>query len=277
MRVAFGSGAVSMIVERADTLARRGMRGQAEILGTYIGNSAFHGTRIEVNHVGSEMARFVRSVEARHDLSPQDTTPSLVFMSHETFTPARGGSADAEVDALRRTYPDHYRGVTITNTKGFTGHTLGAAIEDAVLVKALQKGVAPPIANLTRVPENFADLNFSRCTPADFQYGLHFAAGFGSHFAFLFLRRIEEADTETNPVYLQWLEEISGNRDPELRRINNTLCVVADEKKKEVSPSPTITVVPAEAPGRANPTRLRQGYAGHARHFMLSQDERLGL
>jgi acyl transferase domain-containing protein/NAD(P)H-dependent flavin oxidoreductase YrpB (nitropropane dioxygenase family)/acyl carrier protein/NAD(P)-dependent dehydrogenase (short-subunit alcohol dehydrogenase family) len=247
-----GSGAVSVIVERADTLGQRGLNGQAEILGTYIGNSAFHATRIEVDHVGSEMARFVRGVEQRHGLSPQDYTPSMVFMSHETFTPARGGSADAEVDALRRTYPDHYPRVTITNTKGFTGHTLGAAIEDAVLVKALQKGVAPPIANLTRVPENFADLNFSRCTPTDFQYGLHFAAGFGSHFAFLFLRRIEEAKTRDNPAYLGWLKTISGSDRPELKTINNTLCLAVEEPeipRTVETPAPAVVAAkPAESP-----------------------------
>ena len=38
--------------------------------------------------------------------------------------------------------------ITITNTKGYTGHTLGAAIEDAVLVKALQKHQVPPIAKI---------------------------------------------------------------------------------------------------------------------------------
>ncbi|MBI9085193.1 MAG: acyltransferase domain-containing protein [Desulfobacterales bacterium] len=242
-----GSGAVSVIVERADTLGQRGLNGQAEILGTYIGNSAFHGTRIDVNHVGREMARFVRGLEARHNLSPEAYTPSLVFMSHETFTPARGGSADAEVDALRRTYPDHYQEVTITNTKGFTGHTLGAAIEDAVLVKALQKGVAPPIANLTHIPENFADLKFSQCTPANFQYGLHFAAGFGSHFAFLFLRRIEEAETRDNPAYLGWLQEISGSDQPELSTINNTLCLAAEKpKNRRAVETPVPAIVSAK-------------------------------
>jgi hypothetical protein len=62
---------------------------------------------------------------------------------------------------LSKDLPDHYRDITITNTKGYTGHTLGAAIEDAVMVKALQEGQVPPIANLTNIPEEFQDLRFS--------------------------------------------------------------------------------------------------------------------
>ena len=37
-----GSGAVSLIIEKEEPVLRRGMRGQAEILGTHIGNTAYH-------------------------------------------------------------------------------------------------------------------------------------------------------------------------------------------------------------------------------------------
>jgi 3-oxoacyl-(acyl-carrier-protein) synthase len=47
-----------------------------------------------------------------------------------------------------------------------TGHTLGAAIEDVVMVKALQKRKAPPIANLTSIPDHFKALNFSNRVPS---------------------------------------------------------------------------------------------------------------
>ena len=48
----------------------------------------------------------------------QDT----VFFSHETYTPARGGSAQAEVRALRDTFGKSADALVIANTKGFTGH-----------------------------------------------------------------------------------------------------------------------------------------------------------
>ena len=222
-----GSGAVGLVVERADTVAARGLAGQAEIMGSRIGNSAYHGTRIDVDHVAGEMQRFVADVERRHGLRAADYAPRMVFMSHETFTPARGGSAEAEVEALRRTFPNHYPQIVITNTKGFTGHTLGAAIEDAVLVKSLQQRRVPPIANLSRVPEAFADLKFSSGQAGDFEYGLHLSAGFGSHFAFLMLRRIEEKATAGNPVYQQWLRRVTGLEDPVPVVSNHTLVVEA--------------------------------------------------
>jgi len=220
-----GSGAVSMVIEREDRVRERGLRGQAEVLGTYIGNSAYHATKIDVDHLGSEMKRFVADVEQRHGLDPQHYAKSMVFMSHETFTPARGGSADAEITALKQAYPEHFGNITITNTKGFTGHTLGAAIEDAVLVKVLQDGMAPPIANLANIPAEFNELNFSRHASGDFQYGLHYSAGFGSHFAFLFIKRIAEKAAQNNLTYEKWLRRVSGTQDPELKIINNTLCV----------------------------------------------------
>jgi acyl transferase domain-containing protein/NAD(P)H-dependent flavin oxidoreductase YrpB (nitropropane dioxygenase family)/NAD(P)-dependent dehydrogenase (short-subunit alcohol dehydrogenase family) len=242
-----GSGAVGLVVERADTVAERGLAGQAEILGTRIGNSAYHGTRIDVAHVAGEMQRFVADLERRHGLRSADYAPRMVFMSHETFTPARGGSAEAEVEALRRTYPDHYRQIVITNTKGFTGHTLGAAIEDAVLVKALQQRRVPPIANLSRVPEAFADLKFSAGQGGDFQYGLHFSAGFGSHFAFLMLRRIEEKAAAGNPVYAQWLRRVTGLEDPVPVVSNHTLVVEGAPPVTRPVPVPAAEPAPVKA------------------------------
>ncbi len=221
-----GAGAVSLIVEREDQVRERGLNGQAEILGTYIGNSAYHATQIDLGHLTEEMEGFVRRVEHRHDLDRRDYTRKMVFMSHETFTPARGGSASAEVASLKKTFPEHYRDITITNTKGYTGHTLGAAIEDAVMVKALQHNQVPPIANLSNIPEEFRDLRFSRdASKGPFEFGLHYAAGFGSHFAFLMIRRIEENRAADNPRYQAWLQKISGLKRPRLTTINNTLCI----------------------------------------------------
>ena len=246
-----GSGAVSLLVEREDRIRERGLQGQAEVLGTYIGNSAYHATKIDVPHLGSEMKRFVADVEQRHNLDPASYAKSMVFMSHETFTPARGGSADAEITALKQAYPDYFGNITITNTKGFTGHTLGAAIEDAVLVKVLQDGMAPPIANLANIPAEFKDLNFSQHASGDFQYGLHYSAGFGSHFAFLFLKRIQEKTVENNQLYEQWLRKVSGTQAPELKIINNTLCVESTDNaaaEKLPTTEPPAQTAPAPLP-----------------------------
>nr|WP_246294007.1 type I polyketide synthase [Desulfobacter latus] len=225
-----GSGAVGIVVEREDTLQRRGLNGQARILGSHIGNSAFHPSRIDVGHLADELNKFVGRVERQNAISRADIADQLVFMSHETFTPARGGSASAEVNALKNAFPDNYKQIAITNTKGYTGHTLGAGIEDAVLVKGLQKNMFPPVANLDNVPAEFSDLNFTQSGHGDYRFGLHFSAGFGSHFAFLLMGRVQEADVENNPAYHAWLTRITGSPKPRLGVINKTLCVLPRDK-----------------------------------------------
>ncbi|VFQ43910.1 type I polyketide synthase [Desulfoluna butyratoxydans] len=251
-----GAGAVSLIVERKDSLAGRGQRGQADILGSYIGNSAFHSTRIDQEHLARELSRFVSRIEARHGLKRDQYAEKALFMSHETYTPARGGSADAEIKALRAAFGEHASKVTIANTKGFTGHTLGAAIEDAVMVKALAKNQAPPIANLTDLAEEFSDLTFSRGEEKDLEYGIHFAAGFGSHFAFLFIREEAELSRENNADYFNWLKHISGEEYPVLEVVDHTLRVQSDttpggRKTIEAPAHVNAQAAPAEKPAPA--------------------------
>ena len=59
----------------------------------------------------------------------------MVFISHETYTPARGGSAAAEINALRYVFKEAAPNIIISNTKGFTGHAMGAGIEDYELLR----------------------------------------------------------------------------------------------------------------------------------------------
>ena len=105
------------------------------------------------------------------------------FMSHETYTPARGGSSQSEVDALRSAFGDAATQVLITNTKGYTGHPMGASLEDVVAIKGLQRNQVPAIANLTEPDPIFADLLFCRGGSMDRDIGIRFAAGFGSQLA----------------------------------------------------------------------------------------------
>ena len=47
----------------------------------------------------------MRSGSARR-ISRDQMASQTVFVSHETYTPARGGSASAEIHALRRVFGD---------------------------------------------------------------------------------------------------------------------------------------------------------------------------
>src|SRR6185503_9407033 len=92
----------------------------------------------------------------------EEMAPATVFISHETYTPARGGSAAAEVKALRRVFGAGADEVVVANTKGFTGHPMGVGIEDVVAVKALETGIVPPVANFKEVDPDLGPLHLSR-------------------------------------------------------------------------------------------------------------------
>ncbi|MFH2092915.1 MAG: beta-ketoacyl synthase N-terminal-like domain-containing protein [Pseudomonadota bacterium] len=247
-----GAGAVGLVIESETCVRERGMNGQCEILGTHIANSAYHTYNIDVPHMAMEMKKFINKIERQNGLRQADYADKLLFMSHETYTPARGGSADAEVTALQVAFPEHLNKICISNTKGLTGHTLGAAIEDVVLVKALQKRKAPPIANLKKVPDHFKALNFSNHNKIDSEYGFHLAAGFGSHFAFMFVKREQENAVQGNEMYQNWVKQITGSDNPELKIIDNTLCAVAGgqalpQTARKVKPpvQPDVPAIPA--------------------------------
>ena len=46
-----GMGACALVVESEDAVRERGMRGIVELLSSETSNSAFHGTRLDVNHL----------------------------------------------------------------------------------------------------------------------------------------------------------------------------------------------------------------------------------
>lgn len=224
-----GMGAAALVVEAEDAVRERGMRGIAEVLSTQIANSAFHGTRLDVKHVSEIMTQVVAQAEERFGLLRNDLAGQLMFMSHETYTPARGGSASAEISALRRTFGERANQVVIANTKGFTGHTMGVGVEDVVAVKALQNGIVPPIANLDdhfQPDPDLGDLNLSHGGAYPVSYALRLAAGFGSQIAMALYRVIPcQGERIDRKIYQPWLNSISGYDAAELEVQKHTLRV----------------------------------------------------
>jgi acyl transferase domain-containing protein len=84
-----GMGAAAFVVESADAARERGLQPICEVLGTVVANSAFHGTRLDVEHIGGVMENLLAQAEAR-GVDRHAIAPSTVFVSHETYTPARG-------------------------------------------------------------------------------------------------------------------------------------------------------------------------------------------
>ena len=224
-----GAGAASFVLERASDAAARGVEPYVELLGAEIANSAFHGTRLDVDHVSELVANFTRKMATRVNSTPHAIAPRTLFMSHETYTPKRGGSADAEIRALREAFGPAANQVLIGNTKGYTGHPQGPELEGVVAVRGLVEGRIPAIANFRDPDPDLGDLNLSRGESVELDFALRFAAGFGSQIAMTFMRKIADGLDRIDPIrHRAWLEQVTGTSDLHLRRFKRRLVAWVD-------------------------------------------------
>src|SRR5579859_4409218 len=234
-----GMGAAGLVVESAEAARERGLQPICEVLGTVTANSAFHGTRLDVNHISQMMENLVSQAEARRGITRRQIAPHTVFVSHETYTPARGGSASAEIHALRHVFGDAADQVVIANTKGFTGHAMGTGIEDVVAVKALETGLVPPVANFKEVDPELGTLNLSKGGGYPVEYAIRLGAGFGSQISMTLLRwvatttGIRHRPNSLGYAYRivdenswkTWLSQVAGYPTADLEVVRRTLRV----------------------------------------------------
>jgi acyl transferase domain-containing protein/NAD(P)H-dependent flavin oxidoreductase YrpB (nitropropane dioxygenase family)/phosphopantetheinyl transferase/NAD(P)-dependent dehydrogenase (short-subunit alcohol dehydrogenase family)/acyl carrier protein len=234
-----GSAAVGLVVENHDLVAARGMDPIASIEGGVSANSAFHGTRLDVEHISATMEKLVSKWEFQSGLSRDELAKDVFFMSHETYSPKRGGSSSAEIRSLRNTFGDNARIIPIANTKGFTGHTMGVGVEDVVALRCLQKNMIPPIPNLRQPDPEFADLNLSRGGSIDARYALRLAAGFGSQLVMSLYKVMSREENRIVDLssHRNWLKHVTSYSDPMVSVENRTLKVTqrASEQVEEVA------------------------------------------
>ncbi len=255
-----GMGAAALVVESADAARARGIQPICEVLSTTTNNSAFHGTRLDVQHIGQVMETLVANAEAQSGISRRQIAPHTVFVSHETYTPARGGSASAEIHALRRVFGDVADSIVIANTKGFTGHAMGTGIEDVVAVKALETGCVPPVANFKEVDPELGQLNLSKGGSYPVEYAIHLGAGFGSQISMMLLHWMKTKDgirrspnalgyayrIADETAWSAWLTGIAGHPAANLEVVQRTLRV-----RDQASTGRAAKVVPASRSAQA--------------------------
>ncbi len=261
-----GMGAAALVVECAGAARERGLTPICEVLGSVTANSAFHGTRLDVEHISGVMEQLVTQAEAR-GVSREEMARELMFVSHETYTPARGGSAAAEIHALREVFGEHADRIVIANTKGFTGHPMGVGLEDVAAVKALETGVIPPVPNFRDVDPDLGQLNLSGGGAYPVRYALRLAAGFGSQIAMLLLRWTPVADgrhrsadqlgyayrVADRAAWDAWLRRMSGREGPQLEVVHRRLRVADGAPPKREAPEPMVTEPVAAAPRAPEP------------------------
>ncbi|MGA9565608.1 MAG: SDR family NAD(P)-dependent oxidoreductase [Candidatus Korobacteraceae bacterium] len=267
-----GMGAAALVVESAGAARERGIQPICEVLSAVTANSAFHGTRLDVQHMGQIMEGLIAQAEAHSGIDRRQIAPHTVFVSHETYTPARGGSASAEIFALRKVFGEAADQIVIANTKGLTGHAMATGIEEVLAVKALETGVVPPVANFKEIDPELGALNLSKGGPYPVEYALRLGAGFGSQISMSLLRWVPTKDgvrrtadalgysyrIADKPTFDAWLTKLAGRPAADLEVVNRTLRVkdqglsarvaeVAKEVKKVTVPVPVIQA-PAPAP-----------------------------
>ncbi len=131
-----GEGAAVMILESADSLARRGGRSRAFVLGHGSTSDAFHLTTPSPDGKGLRMA-----IEEAIRTAAIPPAAVAFINAHGTGTPDNDRIEAHQFNAL-------FPGAPFLSTKGYTGHTLGAAgaVEAAFTVACLEQGRIPASA-----------------------------------------------------------------------------------------------------------------------------------
>ena len=206
-----GSAAAGLVIENQSAYSKRGVKPIVDLIGSQFTNSAFHGSRLDVKDIKNAFELFVSNIERKYNIPRREIAENGIFVSHETYTPARGGSAEAEIEALKNVFGKDASKIIIVNTKGFTGHAMGAGIEECVAIKSMEKGIIPPIANYSQIDPAFADLNFSKGENRRVSYAVRLAAGFGSQIAFTAFRLNTPEDRYDLENHEKWLNHLNGN------------------------------------------------------------------
>ncbi len=206
-----GAGAVGIVLETGEAVAERGVVEVCQLLGTHSFNTAGHIAQIDTPTFSRHLESFVGRMEREHGLRRDQIARQAIYISHETYTPPRGGCSQTEVGALKAVFGDHFRQILVGNTKGMTGHTMGASLEDAVAAKALQYGQCPPVVNLAEPDPMLDGLNLWHGGGHDRTLALKMSAGFGSQGHFVLLCKAATGDRRiVDPArHAAWLKSIA--------------------------------------------------------------------
>jgi len=184
--IVMGEGACVMVLEALDFALARGATILAELAGYGQTTDAFH--VIAPAEGGAGAARAIRHAMAQANVRPEDID---YINAHGTATPLND---IAETQAVKAALGEHAYNVPISSTKSMTGHMMGAtgALEAAVCIYAIQRGVVPPTRNLTE-PDPQCDLDYvpgeARAHPV--RVAINNSFGFGGHNSVLIFKRYD--------------------------------------------------------------------------------------
>ncbi|MCG6986946.1 MAG: beta-ketoacyl-ACP synthase II [Gemmatimonadetes bacterium] len=148
-----GEGACVLVLEEAEAARARGAHVYAEVLGFGLTNDAHHMTAPRPD--GARAAAAMRLALEEAGVSPEALDH---VNAHASSTPMNDST---ETLAIRLALGAHADRVSVSGTKPFYGHALGAsgAIEAAITCMSMEHGWAPPTLNLDS-PGEGCDLDY---------------------------------------------------------------------------------------------------------------------
>jgi 3-oxoacyl-[acyl-carrier-protein] synthase II len=148
-----GDGAGVLILEEYEHALKRGARIYAELAGFGMSADAYH---ITLPH--AEGQGFVACMQHALQDAAISTDKIDYINAHGTSTPV---GDETEALAVKKTFGEHAKKLSISSTKSMTGHLLGAAgaVEAIFCILAIRDQVVPPTINLD-APSEGCDLDF---------------------------------------------------------------------------------------------------------------------
>jgi 3-oxoacyl-[acyl-carrier-protein] synthase II len=180
-----GEGAGVVILEEYEHAKKRGAKIYAELVGYGMSADAFHITAPHEDGRGASMAM-------NFALKDAGVGPETIdyINAHGTSTPL--GDL-AETRAIKTTFGEQAKKISISSTKSQLGHLLGASggVEAVVTALTIHKSLIPPTINLDN-PDAECDLDYTPHKPRErkVDYAMSNSFGFGGHNASLLLKKL---------------------------------------------------------------------------------------
>lgn len=179
-------GAGVLVLEELEHAKKRGAEIICEVVGYGATADAYHITSPSPS--GDGAARAI-SMALRHAELPPESVDYV--NAHGTSTELND---KFETMALKTVFGDHSRSLSISSTKGVTGHGLGAAggFETTICAKAIVTGVVPPTINY-ETPDPECDLNYTpnEAREKNIDVAVNINLGFGGHNGVVILKKFD--------------------------------------------------------------------------------------
>ena len=179
-----GEGGGCLVLEENEHAKARGAKIYAEVMGYGLAGDAYHITAPAENGDGG-----FRAMKAAIGHAGIDPSQIDYINAHGTSTPL---GDEIELGAVERMLGDAAGKATMSSTKSYIGHLLGAAgaVEAIFTVLALRDQIAPPTINLDNPSvATPIDLVANKAKPMSIEYALSNSFGFGGTNASLVLKK----------------------------------------------------------------------------------------